>query len=174
MREYHSGSVASRSSIVFILIGSLVTFILSRISIPQAAFINFLYLYLILWRRASLLRIHALATFVHPCTSSNPTRILIPPPPPNKKKATRGWPFVAWWRRRESNPRPQVLRHRIYMLILSIDLIGCYPTGRDHRQRFRKFFSESIPNIFHRELVKMTPVIWVYKHTSGRGLYAGV
>lgn len=48
----------------------------------------------------------------------------------------KGHPFQGilyiWWRRRESNPRPQVLCHRLYMLILSIVLTSSNPTGRAH------------------------------------------
>jgi len=40
-----------------------------------------------------------------------------------------------WWRRRESNPRPQALCRRFYMRILSIVLTGRYPTGREDGQR---------------------------------------
>jgi len=35
--------------------------------------------------------------------------------PRKKKKGPRGALFHFWWRRRESNPRPKVLRPRIYM-----------------------------------------------------------
>ncbi len=35
-----------------------------------------------------------------------------------------------WWRRRESNPRPQVLYLRYYMLSRAFNLIGHRPTGR--------------------------------------------
>ena len=38
---------------------------------------------------------------------------------------------VVWWRRRESNPRPQALRSKVYMLILSLNLASDYPTGRE-------------------------------------------
>jgi len=31
------------------------------------------------------------------------------------KRPPQGWPFLIWWRRGESNPRPKVLRPRIYM-----------------------------------------------------------
>ena len=51
-----------------------------------------------------------------------------------------------WWRRRESNPRPQVLCRRFYMLSRVFNLAGCYPTGREDRQRFRYFFNVSAPD----------------------------
>jgi hypothetical protein len=42
-----------------------------------------------------------------------------------KQKTKKGHPevaflFAAWWRRRESNPRPKALRPRYYMLIVSL------------------------------------------------------
>jgi hypothetical protein len=40
------------------------------------------------------------------------------PPRPNKKPP-QGWLFV-WWRRRESNPRPQALYRQYYMLSLVV------------------------------------------------------
>ncbi len=36
----------------------------------------------------------------------------------------QGWDFWYWWRRRESNPRPQVLCPRIYMRIPSFVLLA--------------------------------------------------
>jgi len=41
-----------------------------------------------------------------------------------------------WWRRRGSNPRPQVRCSRLYMFILSISLTQCYPTDRENKERF--------------------------------------
>ena len=38
--------------------------------------------------------------------------------------------FCYWWRRRESNPRPQVLYGQRYMLSPLFDLTRCTPTGR--------------------------------------------
>ena len=35
---------------------------------------------------------------------------------------------IFWWRRRESNPRPPVLCHWLYMFILNFNLTGCYPS----------------------------------------------
>ena len=32
-----------------------------------------------------------------------------------KSQPDKGWDFEYWWRRRESNPRPQALDFRIYM-----------------------------------------------------------
>jgi len=46
--------------------------------------------------------------------------------------------IVDWWRRRELNPRPQVLRHKVYMLIPRFDLASDYPSGQENHQRFRK------------------------------------
>jgi len=40
---------------------------------------------------------------------------------------------VIWWRRGESNPRPQILRLRPYMLSLVFDLTFRNPTGRAFR-----------------------------------------
>lgn len=37
-----------------------------------------------------------------------------------------------WWRRRESNPRPQALRYRLYMLIPYFDLVCGYPMGEEN------------------------------------------
>ena len=51
------------------------------------------------------------------------------------KKATTRVTFCIWWRRRELNPRPQILCHRLYMLIQSINLVAGYPTGRENQQR---------------------------------------
>src|SRR5699024_9345977 len=36
-----------------------------------------------------------------------------------------------WWRRRESNPRPQILDPRVYMLISSLIVGLRYPTKRE-------------------------------------------
>ena len=47
------------------------------------------------------------------------------------------------WRRRESNPRPQVLCRRFYMLSRIFVLTVCYPTGREDTQRVQCFFSAS-------------------------------
>jgi hypothetical protein len=62
--------------------------------------------------------------------------------------------FHYWWRRRESNPRPQALRRRIYMLIRIFVLTGCYPTGREDRQRVQYFFSASALDELPRDLVR--------------------
>ena len=48
-----------------------------------------------------------------------------------KKKAALGrlW-MVFWWRRRESNPRPQALRLWLYMLSPLLNLANSVPAGR--------------------------------------------
>ena len=51
---------------------------------------------------------------------------------PNKQKGHRVVTFCVWWRRRESNPRPQVLCQRLYMLIPPIVLTASNPTDRAH------------------------------------------
>lgn len=35
------------------------------------------------------------------------------------------------------NPRPQALRHKVYMLIPRFDLADNYPSGQENYQRFR-------------------------------------
>ena len=37
-----------------------------------------------------------------------------------KSQPDKGWDFEYWWRRRESNPRPQVLHSQDYMLSLVV------------------------------------------------------
>lgn len=54
-----------------------------------------------------------------------------------KNPTDKGWVFGKWWRRRELNPRPQILCHRFYMRIHSIGLAGRYPSGREDGRRFR-------------------------------------
>ena len=68
----------------------------------------------------------------------------------NKKGHPMG-DLLCWWRRRESNPRPQVLRLWLYMLIRSIDLVDGYPTGRENQQRAWISFNESTPGVLHRD-----------------------
>ena len=46
--------------------------------------------------------------------------------------------FKIWWRRGELNPRPQVLRHKVYMLISLFNLADDYPSSQENHQRFRK------------------------------------
>ena len=42
------------------------------------------------------------------------------PQPGEKKPTERGWFFNKWWRRRESNPRPEVLYRQFYILSAAI------------------------------------------------------
>ena len=75
-----------------------------------------------------------------------------------------------WWRRRESNPRPQVLRLWLYMLIRSIYLIAGYPTGRENRQRAWQGFNESAPGALHRDPISgdsRDPVVWARNRAEG-------
>jgi len=52
----------------------------------------------------------------------------IPLTPTQTKKPPEGG-FPVWWRRRESNPRPQVIHLWLYMLIQPINLVAGYPVG---------------------------------------------
>ena len=62
---------------------------------------------------------------------------------------------LKWWRRRESNPRPQDLCLWLYMLIRSINLTRCYLIGKEDNERFRLSFNKSTPNKFHCGLVRI-------------------
>ena len=53
----------------------------------------------------------------------------------NKKGHPDGVAFFCWWRWRESNSRPQVLRYEVYMLIPSlISLQATRRAGKTHSQ----------------------------------------
>ena len=64
-----------------------------------------------------------------------------------KKKASQqdDWPGLDWWRRRESNPRPQVLRYRFYVRVQPIDLAPCYPADGENTKPASERFSGSSP-----------------------------
>ena len=88
----------------------------------------------------------------------------------NTKKPPQGRFFDIWWRRRELNPRPQVLRLWLYMLIRSIDLIDGYPTGRENQQRAWISFNESTPGVLHRDPIwgdSRDPVVWARSRAEG-------
>jgi hypothetical protein len=51
------------------------------------------------------------------CSLVEPKRVSHPAASTKTKGHRDGWPFVSiWWRRRESNPRPQVLYRQFYIL----------------------------------------------------------
>jgi hypothetical protein len=62
----------------------------------------------------------------------NPVRVLIHTIATNKKATLVGG-LCVWWRRRESNPRPQILRFQLYMFIPSIILTTSYPMDRENK-----------------------------------------
>ena len=75
-----------------------------------------------------------------------------------------------WWRRRESNPRPQVISFRLYMLIRPINLIEGYPVGRENQQRAWISFNESTPGVLHRDPIwgdSRDPVVWARNRAEG-------
>src|SRR5688500_13885046 len=49
------------------------------------------------------------------------------------KTPPAGWPGAGWWRRRESNPRPQALRSRTYMLSRLFDSRRALPERQGRR-----------------------------------------
>jgi hypothetical protein len=78
----------------------------------------------------------------------------------HKEKGPGDYPDpLDWWRRRESNPRPQDLRLWLYMLIRVFVLTGGYPTGRDNHKRSRLSFSGSAPGSFSTILRDRRPVL---------------
>jgi hypothetical protein len=50
---------------------------------------------------------------------------------------------VDWWRRRESNPRPQALRCKIYVRSRVFVLVVRYPTGREDVRPAQERFNVS-------------------------------
>ena len=83
-----------------------------------------------------------------------PVSVLNPTPDQPIKKANRKTAdLLYWWRWRELNPRPQALRHRLYMLISSISLTLYYPTSRENTERFWISFNESTPEMLHHDLI---------------------
>ena len=67
--------------------------------------------------------------------------------------------FLNWWRRRESNPRPQVLCLWHYMLSHVFSLTAGFPTDRATERRSWFEFSDAAPGEQHCELVLSRPLI---------------
>ena len=75
-----------------------------------------------------------------------------------------------WWRRRESNPRPQALRLWLYMLIRPIVLTEGYPVGGEDHRRAWIGFNGSAPGAFHRDPMwvdSRDPVAWARGRAEG-------
>ena len=75
-----------------------------------------------------------------------------------------------WWRRRESNPRPQALRLWLYMLIRPIVLTNGYPVGGEDHRRAWIGFNGSAPGTFHRDPMwvdSRDPVAWARDRAEG-------
>ncbi len=53
-----------------------------------------------------------------PCRAT--CKVRIPRDSGEKKPTENGWFFNDWWRRRESNPRPEVLYRQFYILSAAI------------------------------------------------------
>jgi|GEM_PF-855638 len=72
-----------------------------------------------------------------------------------QKKPPQGWLFLFdWWRRRESNPRPQALCRRFYMRSLSFDLTGGSPDRQGDLPAIPKGFSGLAPGGPRRDLMR--------------------
>ena len=78
-----------------------------------------------------------------------------------------------WWRRRESNPRPQALCHQLYMR----SHVYCFNRQQPDEQGTLtaiplKDLSDLVPDVPRRDLVKMTPECpcgrWTHKHGSSQ------
>ena len=79
------------------------------------------------------------------------------------------WQTFNWWRRRESNPRPQILCRQLYMLIQSINLTVCYPIGRENIRRVCKNLTNRCQTNFIASLCESTPVTKCTSTDLGRG-----
>ncbi len=95
------------------------------------------------WRRLGSSRPSmGFTAFEHPALQSHPLHgFSSTTTSPNKKGQPLRLTLFIWWRRGESNPRPPVLCHWLYMLIPTFYLTGCYPPDGEDRQRFRCLFS---------------------------------
>src|SRR5674476_1532791 len=69
-----------------------------------------------------------------------------------------------WWRRGELNPRPQVLRLKVYMLISLFNLANDYPSSQENHQRFRKVLAHPHRTDFSAILCNMTSESVSYTH----------
>ena len=69
----------------------------------------------------------------------------------------KSWDFVKWWRRRESNPRPQVLRLWFYMRSQVFGFNRLLPDRQGRQTASPVCFSESASDKLHRDLVRVDP-----------------
>ena len=88
--------------------------------------------------------------------SSNPERGFssAPPSPTNEKATARVASSFIWWRRRESNPRPQALCRRFYMCSLSFDLTESPADRQALLPAIPKGFSDLASGRPHRDPVR--------------------
>ena len=74
-----------------------------------------------------------------------------------------------WWRRRESNPRPQALHSRTYMLSRLFDSRRHYPSGREDDRPAQERFSEPALSTLDTRACERVPRVWMHKHTPVGG-----
>jgi hypothetical protein len=79
-----------------------------------------------------------------------------------------------WWGRRDSNPRPQVIRLWLYMLSRPIVLTVGYPVGRENPKRAWLGFNGAAPGARFRDPVWVDPrtpahtgMLWAEGTTAG-------
>ena len=65
--------------------------------------------------------------------------------------------ILNWWRRRESNPRPQILRLWFYMRSRVFTFNRLHPDGQGKQTASPVCFSESASDKRHRDLVRVDP-----------------
>ena len=64
----------------------------------------------------------------------------------------------------ESNPRPQALRSRTYMLSRSLILVARYPSGREDVRPAQERFNEPALSTPDSRACERVPRVWMHKH----------
>jgi hypothetical protein len=89
----------------------------------------------------------------------------------SQKKAEGVSGLGCWWRRRESNPRPQMLCLQFYMLIRLYGFNRSLPERQGGRPTIPADFSTSAPDELQCELILgLPPKLAAYKRAANRRL----
>ncbi len=100
------------------------------------------------------------ATLVHPCTSSNPLRVLYKTINDENKKGHIIRYDLFYFIGGAGGSRTRVRKYSAFRstcLAKSFSLIAHHPTGRESARRFQLGFSELALNIPQRDLVRVDP-----------------